>query len=41
MAAHILCKNDFTTLVSLEAVFIPGLYIIVPLSVIKLINRKM
>lgn len=32
----ILCQNDFTTLVSMEVVFMLALYIILPLAVIKL-----
>lgn len=36
IVTYILCQSDFTTLVSMEVVFILALYIILPISVIKL-----
>lgn len=39
VVTYILCQSDFTTLVSMEVVFILAMYIILPLAVIKL--RKM
>ena len=36
IVTYILCQSDFTTLVSMEVVFMLALYIIMPLAVIKL-----
>ena len=36
MVTFILCQSDFTTLVSMEVVFVLALYIILPVSVLKL-----
>ena len=36
IVTYILCQSDFTTLVSMEVVFMLALYIILPISVIKL-----
>ena len=40
LVTYILCQSDFTTLVSMEVVFMLALYIILPISVIKL-RKKM
>ncbi len=40
IVTYILCQSDFTSLVSLEVVFMLALYIILPISVIKL-RKKM
>ncbi len=39
LVTYILCQSDFTTLVSMEVVFMLALYIILPISVVKLRSK--